>query len=159
MLQVDPTQETTSLADLSRNASVISTSSSDDAPLSPHVRPRRTFSAPRSKSPTPNPTFVHHELAYPPMTPDPKPKPRSKSRAREATPQDFKFGPTLGFGSYSEVRPSSLSLSPERLCKLGCRSRSPRIYAQASSMLSRFSRKVILSEKTRCRRHLPRGRL
>ena len=32
-------------------------------------------------------------------------KPRSKSRAREATPQDFKFGPILGFGSYSEVRP------------------------------------------------------
>lgn len=158
MLQVDPPQETTSsLADLSRNASVISTSSSDDAPPSPHVRPRRTFSAPRSKSPTPNPTFVHHELAYPSMTTDTKPKPRSKSRAREATPQDFKFGPTLGFGSYSEVRPSSLNL--ERSCKRGCRSRSPRIYAQASSMLSRFSRKVILSEKTRCRRHLPRGRL
>lgn len=116
MLEVDRTEETTSLADLSRNASVISTSSSDDAPLSPHVRPRRTFSAPRSKSPTPNnSTYVHHELAYPPMTTDPKPKPRSKSRAREATPQDFKFGPTLGFGSYSEVRPSSLSL--ERSCK------------------------------------------
>lgn len=38
------------------------------------------------------------------MLHDTKLKPRSKSRAREATPQDFRFGPTLGFGSYSEVK-------------------------------------------------------
>ncbi|KAF8626858.1 hypothetical protein AX15_004678 [Amanita polypyramis BW_CC] len=110
MLQVDPPHdapEPPSLADLSRNASVISTSSSDDAPsplTSPYLRPRRTFSAPRSKSPPPPPSYFAQELGLPPPTPDTKPKPRSKSRAREATPQDFKFGPTLGFGSYSEVK-------------------------------------------------------
>lgn len=102
MLQVDQPQETTSLADLSRNASVISTSSSDDAQASPCIRPRRTFSAPRSKSPPQNPSFRPNDLSYSPMS-----KPRSKSRAREATTQDFKFGQTLGFGSYSEVRLSS----------------------------------------------------
>ncbi len=153
MLQVDPPQETTSLADLSRNASVISTSSSDDALASPCIRPRRTFSAPRSKSPPQNPSFRPNDLGYSPMS-----KPRSKSRAREATPQDFKFGQTLGFGSYSEVRLSSPP-QPRLPSELARRSRSQRIYERASNMLSRYSRKVILSEKTRCRRHLPRGKL
>lgn len=80
-------QRAPSLADLSRNASVISTSSSDSSlPNASYYRPQRTFSAPNSKSP------------------HPRPQPRSKSRAREATTDDFKFGHTLGSGSYSEVK-------------------------------------------------------
>jgi 3-phosphoinositide dependent protein kinase-1 len=92
-----------SLADLSRNASVISTSSSDSSLLkSPLPRPLRTFSAPRSRSPQPPPNCIAQELSYNPQVPSPQ-KHRSKSRAREATPDDFKFGPTLGSGSYSEA--------------------------------------------------------
>ncbi|KAF8629126.1 hypothetical protein AX17_005712 [Amanita inopinata Kibby_2008] len=111
-----------SLADLSRNASVISTSSSDSTPpslplKSPYIRPLRTFSAPRSKSPhgssprpSKPPTYLAKELGYsddraePPPPVDGKGKSRSKSRARDATPDDFKFGVTLGSGSYSEVK-------------------------------------------------------
>ncbi|PFH52010.1 hypothetical protein AMATHDRAFT_2499 [Amanita thiersii Skay4041] len=134
MLQLDPPSASRndsylpSLVDLSRNASVISTSSSDSAPSSlistPYHRPLRTFSAPRSKSPHPSssrhakpPTYLARELGYSddavpsPPSSNTNAKPRSKSRARDATPDDFKFGPTLGSGSYSEARynlPSSL---------------------------------------------------
>jgi 3-phosphoinositide dependent protein kinase-1 len=112
------------LSALSRNASVISTSSSDSGPspvlTPPRPRPARTFSAPRSQSPqsrTPQvslpPSYLAQELG---MTDAPQDvtraansnmnsKARSKSRGRNvaATADDFKFGGLLGEGSYSTV--------------------------------------------------------
>lgn len=111
-----------SLADLSRNASAISTDSSDSSPstpfISPRPRPLRNFSAPRSMSPHstsprphPIPTYLSAELG--PST-DPikrihDPRSRSKSRGRNAmtSTDDFKFGATLGEGSYSTASPIS----------------------------------------------------
>ncbi|KAK0437517.1 kinase-like protein [Armillaria borealis] len=107
-----------SLADLSRRASVISTSSSDTGHVStvlttPRPRPIRTFSAPRSASPLPPtprtsrpPSYLTRELAVSAETPEPR-KARSTSRApsksRGPTIEDFNVGETLGEGSYSTV--------------------------------------------------------
>lgn len=102
-----------SLSELSRNASAISTSSSDSTSsplLTPRPRPARTFSAPRSQSPhsgSPRPTnrprYLSAELGYSDVA---QKKARSKSQGRNvaATVEDFKFGPTLGEGSYSTAR-------------------------------------------------------
>lgn len=109
-----------SLVALSRNASVISTSSSDSATdprlLSTPVRPRplRTFSSPRSASPaspttrTPRPpSYLTKELGVAEDHPKSRAvsKVRSKSRApNELSIDDFEVGETLGEGSYSTVR-------------------------------------------------------
>ncbi len=122
-----------SLADLSRNASVISSSSSSsstsDLTIHTPVRPRpiRTFSSPhrpmRSRSPqsprTPKgsrpPAYLARELGVPeeddkptelraPPTPS-----RGQSRSRNSSingrisADDFEFGRVLGEGSYSTV--------------------------------------------------------
>lgn len=103
------------LSELSRNTSAISTSSSDSTSsrlltLTPRPRPLRTFSAPRSQSPQSgsprrnnHPHYLSTELGYSDTTQN---KTRSKSRGRNvaATVEDFKFGPTLGEGSYSTAR-------------------------------------------------------
>ncbi|KAF9008000.1 kinase-like domain-containing protein [Cyathus striatus] len=100
-----------SLAALSRNASAISTST-------PRPRPIRTFTGPRSRSPhsvSPRaqipPHYLVNELGYSEdaeelRRAEAKAKARSKSRGRNAaaTVDDFKFGPTLGDGSYSTVK-------------------------------------------------------
>ncbi|KAJ7647509.1 kinase-like protein [Roridomyces roridus] len=104
-----------SLADLSRNASVISTSSTDsDQELTlPRPRPIRTFSAPRSRSPQspttrgasrPPPSYLSRELGYAEPEPTPPSKPKSTSIPGRASLQDFQFGSTLGEGSYSTVK-------------------------------------------------------
>ncbi|KAJ7287363.1 kinase-like protein [Mycena rebaudengoi] len=107
-----------SLADLSRNASVISTTSTDsgsEQELAPPPRVR-AFSAPRSRSPQsptvrgtsrPPPSYLSRELGYsepppPPQVPS-NGKPSSKPPGRP-TLQDFQFGSTLGEGSYSTVK-------------------------------------------------------
>ncbi|KAG1812593.1 kinase-like domain-containing protein [Suillus subaureus] len=132
MVQVTAPTFPPTLVDLSRNASVISSSSETDilAELSksPRPRPARTFSSPRSQSPqsrtaTPSrpPNYLTRELGVS-SHPQPEPvqaqqqtKERSKSRkgSREASrarsangrlgAQDFSFGDTLGEGSYSTV--------------------------------------------------------
>jgi 3-phosphoinositide dependent protein kinase-1 len=132
MVQLTPPTFPPTLVDLSRNASVISSSSETDIPsaLSKPTRPRpaRTFSSPRSQSPqsrtaTPSkhPSYLTRELGVS-SQPEPEPvqaqqqtKERSKSRkgSREASrarsangrqgAQDFSFGDTLGEGSYSTV--------------------------------------------------------
>ncbi|KAI0823338.1 kinase-like protein [Trametes gibbosa] len=120
---------TPTLAELSRNASVISSSSSSsstaDLPLPTPVRPRplRNFSAPRtnlrSRSPqsptTPRgsrpPAYLTRELGLPdddqqPLKPPPSRAP-SKSRNSSVngrlTADDFEFLDELGEGSYSTV--------------------------------------------------------
>ncbi|KAF5351814.1 hypothetical protein D9756_007409 [Leucocoprinus leucothites] len=112
---------TLSLADLSRNASAISTDSSDDSPsvpfLAPRPRPVRNFSAPRSLSPhsspraQPIPTYLTANLSLENKRPSDaqilaQARARSKSRGRLSmtTTDDFKFGTTLGEGSYSTVQ-------------------------------------------------------
>ena len=115
------TQHTTparqTLADLSRNASVISTSSTDsEQELSPPLlRPIRTFSAPRSRSPQspttrgtsrPPPSYLSRELGYAEPTPAPPSVPNGRPTSRppgKPSLQDFQFGTTLGEGSYSTV--------------------------------------------------------
>ncbi|KAJ7755712.1 kinase-like protein [Mycena maculata] len=105
-----------SLADLSRNASVISTSSTDSEQelTPPRPRPIRTFSAPRSRSPQspttrgasrPPPSYLSRELGYAEPSPPPPPNgsPASKPLGKP-TLQDFQFGATLGEGSYSTVK-------------------------------------------------------
>lgn len=138
MLQIQLTQPSTepsaattpTLADLSRNASVISTSSSSSSSSSlvMPVRPRpiRTFSSPRSRSPhgpaTPRatrpPQYLSKELGIPVADEDPRHSPpraitsRAQSRTRSRTnsfngkfgADDFNFGDILGEGSYSTVR-------------------------------------------------------
>ena len=136
MLQIQLTQPspepsaatTPTLADLSRNASVISTSSSSSSssfvmPVRP--RPIRTFSSPRSRSPhapaTPRasrpPQYLSKELGIPDPDEDPRHSPsrgvqsRAPSRPRSRTnsvngkfgADDFNFGDILGEGSYSTV--------------------------------------------------------
>jgi hypothetical protein len=107
-----------SLADLSRNASVVSTDDSDDAPplVPPRSRPARNFSAPRSLSPhppvSPRPCRIPIYLSADPgsSADAPKhPRTRSKSRGRIAmtSTDDFKFGATLGEGSYSTASSSN----------------------------------------------------
>jgi hypothetical protein len=124
MLKAGPTVPSKpSLADLSRNASVISNSSTDDSEQEltpPRPRPIRTFSAPRSRSPQsptttrgasrPPPSYLSRELGYDESSPSPptsngKPAakpPVSKPPAKPSL-QDFQFGRTLGEGSYSTV--------------------------------------------------------
>lgn len=137
MLQIQLTQPspdqstatTPTLADLSRNASVISTSSSSSSSsLVMPVRPRpiRTFSSPRSRSPHPPstprasrpPQYLSKELGIPDPDDDPRHSPsravgsRAQSRTRSRTnsvngrfgADDFNFGDILGEGSYSTVR-------------------------------------------------------
>ncbi|KAJ7874694.1 kinase-like protein [Mycena olivaceomarginata] len=125
MLKAGPTVPSKpSLADLSRNASVISNSSTDDSEQEltpPRPRPIRTFSAPRSRSPQsptttrgasrPPPSYLSRELGYDESSPSPpasngKPAakpPVSKPPAKPSL-QDFQFGRTLGEGSYSTVK-------------------------------------------------------
>lgn len=138
MLQIQLTQPspepsaatTPTLADLSRNASVISTSSSSSSsssfvmPIRP--RPIRTFSSPRSRSPnapaTPRasrpPHYLSKELGLPDPPEDPRHSPpraiqsraqsNTRSRANSLNGKfgadDFNFGDILGEGSYSTVR-------------------------------------------------------
>ncbi|KAG1891566.1 kinase-like domain-containing protein [Suillus fuscotomentosus] len=130
MVQVTPPTFPPTLVDLSRNASVISSSSETDIPSesqkSSRPRPARTFSSPRSQSPQPRiatpskpPTYLTRELGVSSRQELPQPqqqtKERSKSRkrSREASrarsangrlgAQEFTFGDTLGEGSYSTV--------------------------------------------------------
>ncbi|KAL6308099.1 kinase-like domain-containing protein [Sparassis latifolia] len=124
-----PLQTTPSLADLSRNASVISSSSSSsstsDLTLQSPERPRplRTFSSPRSRSPqspsTPRgsrpPAYLARELGLaehnddrpaelrPPASRAPS-KSRSSSVNGRNAADDYEFGRVLGEGSYSTVR-------------------------------------------------------
>ncbi|KAK0213027.1 kinase-like protein [Desarmillaria ectypa] len=114
-----PDASSPSLADLSRRASVISTSSSDTGHVSavlttPRPRPIRTFSAPRSASPLPPtprasrpPSYLTRDLAVSAEKPEPRKSSRSTSRApsksRGPTIEDFAVGETLGEGSYSTV--------------------------------------------------------
>lgn len=114
-----------SLADLSRNASVISSesSSSSSTSLVLPVRPRpiRTFSSPRSRSPggppTPKasrpPAYITRELGLSDQHVDAlsgrsransKSKSRSNSANGRLSAEDFEFGDVLGEGSYSTVR-------------------------------------------------------
>ncbi|KAI0036871.1 kinase-like domain-containing protein [Vararia minispora EC-137] len=121
-------QRIPSLADLSRNASVISTGSSSSSThgdallLTPPRRPRpiRTFSSPRSQSPggptTPRssrpPAYITRELGYAEepqlLQPASSQRASSKSKSRSASVNrpsrdDFDFGEILGEGSYSTV--------------------------------------------------------
>ena len=114
-----------SLADISRNASVISSSSSSSSttslvlPIRP--RPVRTFSSPRSRSPggppTPKasrpPAYITRELGiadqpYDMLSGRSRANSKSKSRSSSAngrlSADDFEFGDILGEGSYSTVR-------------------------------------------------------
>ena len=114
-----------SLADLSRNASVISSSSSSssspDLVLPVRPRPIRTFSSPRSRSPggppTPKasrpPAYITRELGIAEQSPESpfgrsransKSKSRSSSANGRLSAEDFEFGDILGEGSYSTVR-------------------------------------------------------
>ncbi|KIK67029.1 hypothetical protein GYMLUDRAFT_54885 [Collybiopsis luxurians FD-317 M1] len=112
-----------SLIALSRNASVISSSSSSDSIEADHPRllstprPFRTFSSPRSASPasptsrTPRPpSYLPKELGVADEHPQSRAtsKARSKSRARELSIDDFDVGETLGEGSYSTVLEATL---------------------------------------------------
>ncbi|KAI0062841.1 kinase-like protein [Artomyces pyxidatus] len=116
-----------SLADLSRNASVISSSSSSSSTSSlvktPRPRPIRTFSSPRSRSPggptTPRasrpPAYITKELGLAEEPPPDDARRRqssrapSKSKSRNSSvngrlgAEDFEFGEILGEGSYSTV--------------------------------------------------------
>jgi 3-phosphoinositide dependent protein kinase-1 len=114
-----------SLADLSRNASAISSSSSSSSTTSlvlPYrPRPIRTFSSPRSRSPggppTPKasrpPAYITRELGIADQSLDmlsgrsranSKSKSRSSSANGRLSADDFEFGDVLGEGSYSTVR-------------------------------------------------------
>ncbi|KAL5507123.1 PKH1 [Sanghuangporus vaninii] len=136
MLQVDVTGSSPgpppapTLSDLSRNASVISTSSSSETGSlvvsTPRPRPARTFSSPRSLSrdapPTPRstrpPAYLAKELGLADDIENyanlrKRAQSRSKSRARTKSRNssagfkldvsDFEFGEILGEGSYSTV--------------------------------------------------------
>ncbi|KAF8262874.1 kinase-like domain-containing protein [Lactarius quietus] len=117
-------QHKPSLADLSRNASVLSSSSSSSSttslvlPVRP--RPTRTFSSPRSRSPggppTPKasrpPAYITRELGIaeqPLDSPANRSRANSKSKSRSSSANgrlsadDFEFGDILGEGSYSTV--------------------------------------------------------
>ncbi|KAJ4000033.1 kinase-like protein [Lentinula boryana] len=127
----DGTITISSLAALSRNTSVISSSSSSDSVadndlrlLATPVRPRplRTFSSPRSASPSTSPSSPISRTPRPPSyltkelgVADDLPKSRaaskgrSKSRARnELSIDEFDIGETLGEGSYSTVLEATL---------------------------------------------------
>ncbi|KAG2339448.1 kinase-like protein [Suillus weaverae] len=131
MVQVTQPTFPPTLIDLSRNASVISSSSETDTPSelpkSPRPRPARTFSSPRSQSPqsrtaTPSrpPTYLTRELGVSTHThselaqaqQQTKERSKSRKRSREASrarsangrgAQEFSFRDILGEGSYSTV--------------------------------------------------------
>ncbi len=115
------------LADLSRNASVISSSSSSSSTSSlvantPRSRPVRAFSAPRSLSreapSTPRasrpPAYLAREFGLANGDDDLTRRAQSRSKSRtksrnssvgvKAQLDDFEFGEELGEGSYSTVR-------------------------------------------------------
>ncbi|KAK7035252.1 serine/threonine protein kinase [Paramarasmius palmivorus] len=139
MLKVDVTNPSpdashSALVDLSRNASVISTSSSEVStngePTStllatPRPRPVRTFSSPRSRSPaSPSPrssrppAYLPKELTIANDSPHSRAasKTRSKSRGRNSmlSLDDFEFGETIGEGSYSTVICATLTSSGKK---------------------------------------------
>ena len=117
------------LADLSRNASVISTSSSSSTGSlvnTPRPRPVRTFSSPRSRSRDPPstprsprpPAYLSRELglvngngveSYDDMRRRAQSRSKSRTKSRNSsagfrvTADDFKFEENLGEGSYSTV--------------------------------------------------------
>ncbi|KAA1471868.1 kinase-like protein [Dentipellis sp. KUC8613] len=128
----EPPPHKPSLADLSRNTSVISSGSSSASNSSnsslllqtPRPRPIRTFSSPRyrSRSPGPStprssrpPAYLTRELGLPDEPPEPadssrtqrraqsKSKSRSSSANGRLSAEDFDFGEILGEGSYSTV--------------------------------------------------------
>ncbi|TDL22557.1 kinase-like protein [Rickenella mellea] len=135
MLQVEvstPSPESPrsqTLSDLSRNASVISSSSSSGSTSSlllNSIRPRpiRTFNSPRSRSrdapPTPRstnpPAYLTQELGAQTANGHDDVRRRAQSRSKSRTksrnssvglrlqPDDFEFGEVLGEGSYSTVK-------------------------------------------------------
>ena len=159
MVQVAAPTFPPTLADLSRNASVISSSSDTDREITPsellktpRPRPVRTFSSPRSRSPqsstsTP-PNYLTRDLGVtthaPPDPPQTQQQERSKSRkrSREASrarsansrlgAHEFSFGDTLGEGSYSTVCTSLITLSTPRSTHAN-----PRSCVHATSELAR----------------------
>jgi hypothetical protein len=159
-----------SLADLSRNASAISTDSSDSSPsvpfLAPRPRPNRPFSAPRSLSPHSSspwaqhiPTYLSAELSgdnrcAPDAQALAQARARSKSRGRPSmtTTDDFKFGATLGEGSYSTVRFAvSLATRTSNSHPLSTnRSKGQHTSLPVSRMPSRSSRNPISHAITKC---------
>ncbi|KAJ8077051.1 serine/threonine protein kinase [Marasmius tenuissimus] len=109
-----PDASINTLAALSRNASVISTSSSDSASdanreylTTPPRRPNRTFTSPQSRSPSRPPAYIPKELSIANDAPKSRApsKTRSKSRGGGSIPtiDDFRIGETIGEGSYSTV--------------------------------------------------------
>lgn len=116
------------LAALSRNASVISTSSSDSSPSLAPPRPRqlRSFNSPRSRSPgNPSPrsqkppAYLAAEMINNEEDSETvnakvaasRARSRARSRSRNPPPEirvdarDFTFGEILGEGSYSTASP------------------------------------------------------
>ncbi|KAF9264227.1 kinase-like protein [Marasmius fiardii PR-910] len=128
MLKVDvtnpsPNESYNSLAALSRNASVISTSSSDSADdrnqgllSTPPPRPDRTFASPQSRSPSRPPAYIPKELPIANDSPKSRTasKTRSKSRGNVPTLDDFNVGETIGEGSYSTVVSATLNRTGQK---------------------------------------------
>ncbi|KAG7090848.1 hypothetical protein E1B28_009930 [Marasmius oreades] len=129
MLKVDvtnpsPNESYNSLAALSRNASVISTSSSDSGDDSnqgllstPPPRPDRTFTSPQSRSPSRPPAYIPKEL--PIANDSPKSRAASKTRSKSRggntlTLGDFNVGETIGEGSYSTVVSATLNRTGQK---------------------------------------------
>ena len=188
MLQIQLTQPspeqstatTPTLADLSRNASVISTSSSSSSSsLVMPVRPRpiRTFSSPRSRSPHPPstprasrpPQYLSKELGIPDPDEDPRHSPsrgvgsRAQSRTRSRTnsvngrfgADDFNFGDILGEGSYSTVR-NMPRHNRVALLTAPCRSCRPPIGSQNTNTRLKSSTRATSPATTNSKRLLPR---
>lgn len=157
-----------SLADLSRNASVISSSSSSDSTSSlilntpPRPRPNRQFSSPRTnnitqtipKSNSKPPAYLTGGLGDDRANGTSSEAKRIAARARSQSrnrsvngrisAEDFEFGEELGEGSYSTVRlHTSYYFLPRILTAHANRSRVRNIVQRAKSMLSRFWIKVI----------------
>ena len=137
-----------SLADLSRNAPAVLTDSSDESPFVP----QRPFSAPR---PYPVPPYLSperltdaHSLAYA--------RARSKSRARPSMTctDDFRFGATLGEGSYSTVCPFLCTTRTLHAHPASRFKRQP-TSLPVRRMRSRSSKSPTLSATTRCTPPLP----
>ena len=152
-----------SLADLSRNASVLSSSSSSSSTTSLvlPVRPRpiRTFSSPRSRSPggpsTPKasrpPAYITRELGIaeqPLDSPANRSRANSKSKSRSSSANgrlsadDFEFGDILGEGSYSTVSFLSLIVPPSCTALLTCH-RSQVIHGTHSATRQEYAIKVL----------------
>lgn len=168
MPKLEPSPELTfppTLADLSRNASVISTSSSDSG--SPHIvttpkaRPLRTFTSPRSRSPrSPSgvrasskpPAYLNKEFG---LMDDPAEVEAATARARSGSrkPQglpsvrDFAFAATLGEGSYSEVSLRRETVQTYLPCH---RSNGQHICEQARNLLSKYWIKHSSNARGRC---------